>query len=127
MNVKATIEFTGTVQELMEHLAGTYRYPEEITVTATVTLLSQHSQNNNVRHMVDTYKVSETTAMRGIDIMEKAYVTGEDPPFRNVSFTGGGPFKIAAIKALRRETGLGLKEAKDYVEWFYNIPRAGAL
>ena len=124
MNVKATIEFTGTVRELMEYLAGTYRYPEEVTITATVTTL-QHSQNNNVRHMVDTYKVSETTAMRGIVIMEKAYVTGEDPPFRDGPSASEGPFKIAAIKALRRETGLGLKEAKDYVEWFYNIPRAG--
>ncbi len=40
----------------------------------------------------------------------------EDQTEFNVVLTGAGPNKVAAIKAVRAATGLGLKEAKGAVE-----------
>lgn len=36
-----------------------------------------------------------------------------------------GSNKVSAIKAVRNELGLGLKEAKDWVETDYEIPYSG--
>ena len=78
--------------------------------------LEEHSKLEAEKFHIGIYKVNGDTYRR-INDLAKQYNAGQYDTYR----TGGNP-KINAIKLLREAAGIGLKEAKDAIDFYPGFP-----
>ncbi len=100
MKTDGQITFEGTLPELQAFMESTFVSPETRTLSVRISIASQEDKTVSALQKLSGHSPIENLR-RGVEEARKQLANQN---------------KIAAIKEVRGWTGLGLKDAKDFVE-----------
>ena len=114
---KATMScaFEGSYAQFHEWMTMTFRHPNVLKVKVSV---GQKAEPEETNPPIDPLLSALPSRLRSL--VEGLTMTLETA--RNIDCMVRSGQKIQAIKAMREATGMGLKEAKDFVEALPTIP-----